>query len=429
MELPGPREGAQDTPDTVGAVRRRTTCRICSGSDLVLLFSLGRTPLANGLVRLEDLDRQEPQFPLDLHMCTGCAHVQLLDVVDPAVLFRNYVYVSGTSATFVQHFRAYAEDVAQRLSLSNRAFVVDVGSNDGTLLQFFQAKGCRVLGVDPALDIARIATSNGIETIAEFFTPGLADQIIRERGPADLVVANNVFAHVDDLLGFVCAVDRLLAPGGSFVFEVSYLVDVHEKTLFDTIYHEHLSYHTVGPLRRLFEQAGMELFDAARVSSHGGSLRGFARRVGAARPAGAAVERLARYEEEKGFYRPDTFREFFARIQSRKHEFRSVLDGLRAADKRIAGYGAPAKATTLMHVFDIGPNAVEYIVEDNPLKQGLFTPGFHVPIVAPTRLRDDPPDYVLILAWNFADSIRAQYHEFAERGGRFIVPLPDVEVH
>lgn len=424
-----PGDATRSTLDAHEALRRRTTCRICDGPDLIPLFSLGRTPLANGLVRLEDLDCQEPQFPLDLYMCATCAHVQLLDIVDPAVLFRDYVYVSGTSASFVQHFREYAEGVAGRLGLADGAFVVDVGSNDGTLLRFFQASGCRVLGVDPALDIARTATASGIETIAEFLTPDLADQIVRERGPADLVVANNVFAHVDDLLGFVRTVDRLLLPGGSFVFEVSYLVDVHEKTLFDTIYHEHLSYHTVGPLRRLFERAGMELFDADRVSSHGGSLRGFARRAGASRQPSAAVEQLARYEEENGFYRPDMFREFFTRIQARKHELRAVLEGLRASDKRIAGYGAPAKATTLMHAFDIGPKSVEYIVEDSPLKQGLFTPGFHIPIVGPERLRDDPPDYVLILAWNFADPIRARYQEFAMRGGRFIVPLPNVEVH
>jgi SAM-dependent methyltransferase len=427
MQRPG--DDTQRSRDPGEALRRRATCRICDGPDLIPLFSLGRTPLANGLVRQEDLAHQEPHFPLDLHMCTGCAHVQLLDVVDPAVLFRDYVYVSGTSATFVQHFRAYAEDAAQRLSLPDGAFVVDVGSNDGTLLRFFQAKGCRVLGVDPAVDIARTATANGIETIAEFFAPDLADQIVSERGPADLVVANNVFAHVDDLLGFVQSVDRLLAPGGSFVFEVSYLVDVHEKTLFDTIYHEHLSYHTVGPLRRLFERAGMELFDAVRVSSHGGSLRGFARRIGASRQAATAVHGLAQYEEEMGFYRPDTFRELYARIQSRKQELRSILEGLRTANKRVAGYGAPAKATTLMHAFGIDSNAVEYIVEDNPLKQGLFTPGFHIPIVAPDKLREDPPDYLLLLAWNFADPIRARYREYAERGGRFIVPLPNVEVH
>ena len=428
-ERAGSARGVKGAPDAGAAVRRRSTCRVCDGPALVPLFSLGQTPLANALVRREDLDQQDLQFPLDLFMCTGCAHVQLLDVVDPSILFRNYVYVSGTSASFVQHFRGYADAVADRLGLGGSAFVVDIGSNDGTLLRFFKDKGCRVLGVDPAVDIARAATADGIETIPEFFTSALAEQIARERGLADVVVANNVFAHVDDLLGFVRAVKQLLAPGGAFVFEVSYLVDVHDKTLFDTIYHEHLSYHTVGPLRILFERAGMELFDAERVSSHGGSLRGYARRIDASRPASATVEALARYEDEHGFYRPDTFKDFFDRIQARKHELRSLLQGLRAADKRIAGYGAPAKATTLMYAFDIGPDLVEYIVEDSPLKIGLFTPGFHIPIVAPTRLRDDPPDYVLIHAWNFEGPIRERYREFAERGGHFIVPLPTVEVH
>jgi len=414
--------------DTTKAVKRRATCRICDAVEPVLLFSLGSTPLANALVRRDDLSRPELRFPLDVHMCTDCAHVQLLDVVDPAVLFRDYVYVSGTSASFVQHFRQYADTACQRLALGANAFVVDIGSNDGTLLRFFQERGCRVLGVDPAVEIARGATAGGIPTLPEFFTPELADRIAAEHGPADLVVANNVFAHVDDLFGFARTVERLLAPGGAFVFEVSYLVDVHEKTLFDTIYHEHLSYHTVGPLRRLFERAGMELFDAERVSSHGGSLRGYARRRGSPPPISAAVEQLARYEDEHGFYRPDTFRQLFARIQARKSELRTLLQQLRSAGKRVAGFGAPAKATTLMHAFDLGPEFVDYIVDESPLKQGLFTPGFHIPIVAPAALRDDPPDYLLILAWNFADSIVTRQREFAERGGHFIVPLPNVEV-
>ena len=428
-ELPALKDGQHITLHTSATVRRRTACRICGGHDLVLLFSLGQTPLANGLVRPEDVNRQEPRFPLDLHMCAACTHVQLLDVVDPAALFRDYVYVSGTSASFVEHFRKYADTVAQRLNLADRGFVIDVGSNDGTLLRCFQARGCRVLGVDPAIDIARRANADGIETIADFFTPALAGDIARDRGRADLIVANNVFAHVDDLLGFAQSVERLLAPGGAFVFEVSYLVDVHEKTLFDTIYHEHLSYHTVGPLRTLFERAGMVLFDAERVPSHGGSLRGYACRAGEARPAGEAVERLAQYEDEHRFYKPETFRDLFARIEARKHELRSVLQPLRSAGKRVVGFGAPAKATTLMHAFEIGPAFVDYIVDESPLKQGLFTPGFHIPIVAPAALQDDPPDYLLILAWNFADSIMAKQRPFAERGGRFIVPLPNVEVY
>ena len=420
---PAARAGASTT------VRRRSTCRICDGTALVLLFSLGASPLANGLVRREDLDREEPRFPLDVHMCTGCGHVQLLDIVDPVILFRDYVYVSGTSASFVRHFTTYAEEVSRRLDLPPGAFVVDVGSNDGTLLRAFRDRGHRVLGIDPAVEIARRASADGIETLPEFLSSELAERIRRERGAADLVVANNVFAHVDDLAGFLQGVKQLLAPGGAFVFEVSYLVDVYEKTLFDTIYHEHLSYHTVGPLRRLFERTGMVLFDAERVPSHGGSLRGYARLAGHAGGPTVAVERLAQEEERAGFSRPDTFRDFFVRVQARGRELRDLLQQLRTSGRRIAGFGAPAKATTLMHAFGIGANLVDYIVEDNPLKQGLFTPGFHIPIVGPDRLREDPPDYLLLLAWNFAQPIIERHRPFADRGGRFIVPLPQLEVH
>jgi SAM-dependent methyltransferase len=408
-------------------VTRRTSCRICDSARLRKLFSLAATPLANDFVGSDRLDERQPLYPLDLHFCEDCTHVQLLDIVNPELLFRNYVYVSGTSPAFVDHFRRYADEVSSRVQLGPESLVVDIGSNDGTLLRFFADKGARVLGVEPATRIAAEASAAGIETVDAFLDAELAGTIVAEHGEATVVTANNVFAHVDDLHGFVEAVKTMLTPGGLFVFEVSYLRDVFEKTLFDTIYHEHLSYHRVAPLIRLFDGHDMELVDVQRVPSHGGSLRGYAQRSAAARGEPAVGEAVDS-EEELGLHRGDAYERFFADIEQRKSDLRELLIELKTEGRRLVGFGAPAKATTLMFHFELGPDVLDYVVDDSPLKQGLFTPGYHLPVFAPTRLYDDMPDCALILAWNFAEPIIRTHERFSAQGGRFIVPLPRVEV-
>lgn len=408
---------------------RRTACRLCQSVRLTPAFSLAPTPPANAFVTAEALETVQQFFPLDIFFCDDCFHVQLLDVVDPSLLFENYVYVSGTSPVFVAHFRDYANDLIDRFALPENSLAVDIGSNDGTFLGFFRDKGLRVLGVDPAQDIARAACENGIETIPAFFNPELAGKIRTDHGPASLVTANNVFAHIDDLHGVAAGVRELLAPDGIFAFEASYFVDVYEKTLFDTIYHEHLDYHTVKPLRAFFVENGMELIEAVRVPSHGGSLRGMAQLSGGGRPVGASVGDLVRLEEELGLDRVETLTEFFGRIDALGRELRLLLRDLKAEGKSIAGFGAPAKATTLMHHFDIGPDVIDFIVDDSPLKQGLFSPGFHIPILSSTSIYDRRPDYLLILAWNFAAPIMAKHKAYTDAGGRFIVPLPKLEIY
>ncbi len=407
---------------------RRGTCRLCGGARLGLVLSLAPTPPANAFVPTEALDRVQPTIPLDVFLCQDCCHAQLLDVVDPAVLFENYVYVSGTSPVFVRHFENYADVILARFAPAAGSLVVDIGSNDGTLLGFFQRAGMRVLGVDPARDIARDATARGIETLATFFTPALATGICRERGAAAIVTANNVFAHADDLAGMVEGVRGLLEPGGVFVFEVSYLVDVYEKTLFDTIYHEHLAYHAVKPLQPFFAANGMQLIDALRVESHGGSLRGIAQPAGGPRPVAESVDRLIALEESLGVDGPAAFERLSARIEAVKRDLASMLRDLKAGGRTIAGFGAPAKATTLMYHFGIGPDIVDFIVDDSPLKQGLYSPGLHIPILPAQAIYERRPDYLVILAWNFADPIIAKHTAFREAGGKFIVPLPEVSV-
>jgi SAM-dependent methyltransferase len=407
---------------------RRSTCRLCGGTHLTMVLGLAPTPPANAFVPAAELDEPQERFPLDLFFCHDCAHVQLLDVVDPRVLFENYVYVSGTSPVFVRHFQAYADDVIARFRVPAGSLVVDVGSNDGTLLSCFAQAGMRVQGIDPARDIAADATARGIPTIADFFTPALATQIRADKGAAKVVTANNVFAHVDDLTGVVDGIRAVLDDDGVFVFEVSYLVDVFEKTLFDTIYHEHLAYHSVQPLIRFLAANGMELIEALRVDSHGGSLRGVAQLQGGPHPLGQSVAEAVALERRLGLDKAETFLDFARDIDERKRQLGDLLRGLKADGKRIAGFGAPAKATTLLYHFDLGPDIIDFIIDDSPLKQGLFTPGMHIPVLPGSAIAEKKPDYLVVLAWNFAQPIIEKNAGFREAGGKFIVPLPQVEV-
>ncbi len=408
--------------------RRRDDCRLCGGKRLTQVVSLEPTPPANAFVPAALLDRAQDRFPLDLFFCADCGHLQLLDVVDPSALFSDYVYVSGTSPVFVKHFEDYADSVIRRFQPKAGSLVLDIGSNDGTLLGFFKKAGHAVLGVDPARDIAAKATLAGIETQCGFFTEDMAQAVRAERGAASVITANNVFAHIDDLAGVTRGIRHLLDDNGVFVFEVSYLLDVVEKTLFDTVYHEHLDYHSVGPLVRFFDAHGMELIETERVSSHGGSLRGTAQPKGGRHPVGASVAEALAAETKAGLDRAETFQDFARHIGALKDELGSLLRGLKAEGKRIAGFGAPAKATTLMYHFGLGPDLIDYIIDDSPLKQGLFTPGLHVPVLSSAALTGKKPDILLILAWNFAASIIAKNAAFREAGGRFVVPLPRVEV-
>lgn len=413
---------------TSDSCRRRSDCRLCGGTRLTLAFSLAPTPPANAFVPASALATPQARFPLDVFFCEDCAHVQLLDVVDPRILFEHYVYVSGTSPVFVKHFRDYAARISDRFGLGAGDLAIDIGSNDGTLLAAFKDLGLKVLGIDPAIEIANDATRRGIETIAGFFTPGLARKIRSDRGAARVVTANNVFAHADDLKGIVEGVRALLAPDGVFAFEVSYLVDVYENTLFDTIYHEHLAYHSVKPLRAFMAANGMHLFAAERVDSHGGSLRGFAQLKNGPRPEDGSIDTLVALEEGLGLDRAETIKGFARRIDALGRDLRDLLERLKADGKRIAGFGAPAKATTLLYHFGIGPETLDFIVDDSPLKQGLFTPGMHIPVLPSSALFERKPDYALVLAWNFAQPIVEKNARFHEQGGRFIVPLPRIDV-
>ncbi|MFA7249541.1 MAG: class I SAM-dependent methyltransferase [Dehalococcoidia bacterium] len=415
----------------IPGLRWREVCRLCDSPRLDFALSITATPPANALVPADQLDAHETEYPLDVYVCADCGHAQLLGIVDPRALFSHYLYVSGTSPVFVDHLRAYAEDVVTAYAVPRDSLVVEVGSNDGTFLRCFQQLGMRVLGVDPAANIAAEASAAGIPTVNAFFTPELAAELRTRHGAASLVVANNVFAHIDDLHGVFEGVRTLLAPDGMLVFEVGYFVAVAGGTLFDTIYHEHLSYHTVRPLIPFLARHGLELFDVQRNLSQGGSIRVFAQPAGAGRTVTSRVAELCTLEEhELGAHPLVGARRLGERIERARAALTSLLGELRAQGRRAAAYGAPAKATTLMYHFGLTRDAIPYIVDDNPRKQGLFTPGLHVPVVAADVLRDPErrPEYLLILAWNFADSIIQNNGWFAEAGGRWIIPLPELRI-
>jgi len=403
----------------------RTSCRMCDGARLDKVMSLSPTPPGNNFIRQDQVDQPEPVYPLELYLCRDCAHVQLGHVVDPRILYQNsYGYVSGTSPRFVKHLRDYAAEVVDRFGLEPGSLVADIGSNDGTCLRFFAEAGMRVLGVDPATDIARCATASGIPTICDFFSEDLGARLREQYGAAAFITSHNTCAHIDHLDGVLRGVRNWLADDGVFGCEVGYFLDVYENTWFDTIYHEHLDYHTVGPFQRMLSRVGMEALAVSRVSPQGGSIRLFAQTAGGPHAREASIAQLIDLERLRELDKPETFERFGRRIGAVGAELRALLAGLKADGRSIAGYGAPTKSTTLLTHFQLGRHELDFIVDDNPLKHGLFSPVTHIPVFATEELYRRRPDYVLILAWNFAEPIMAAHRAYADRGGRFILPMP-----
>jgi SAM-dependent methyltransferase len=389
-------------------------------------MSLTPTPPGNNFLSKAELDLPEPSYPLELYFCQECHHVQLGHVVDPKILYqKDYFYVSGTSSKFVEHLNDYAQEMIRLLQLKSDSFVVDIGSNDGTCLKAFQQAGInKILGIDPATKIAERATESGVETIGNFFSYALANELRIKYGPAKLITSHNACAHIDHLDDVFRGVQHLLADDGIFVLEVGYLLDVYENAWFDTIYHEHLDFHTVAPFRKLFERLGMELIGVQRISPQGGSIRVMAQKMNGPRVVDQSVQDLISLEESKGLDKPETFIKFSQRINEVGIQLRSLIQSIKARGETIAGFGAPTKSTTLLAHFGLGKDDLDFIVDDNPLKQGLFSPAAHIPVLAPEEVFSRHPDYLLILAWNFAESIMANNQRYVKDGGKFIVPMP-----
>jgi len=407
----------------------RDTCRMCSSNRLFKAVSLSPTPPGNDFLTMEELGRDEQLYPLDLYFCEDCYHVQLGHVVDPLVLYqKNYTYVSATSKHFVNHLKDYAIDMVKKFSLEQNSLVADIGSNDGTCLRFFQDSGMKVLGVDPATEIAEQASENGIETIADFFNYDLAIKLRKKYGAATYITSHNACAHIDNLLDVVKGVEYWLDEGGVFVLEVGYLVDVYTNTWFDTIYHEHLDFHTVAPFEKLFERAGMEIIGVDRISPQGGSIRVFSQKKNGKYERDDSVDELIELERELGLDKLRTFYDFEDKINLVRKKLHKLVYELKANNKTIAGFGAPTKATTLMSHFGIDESILDFIVDDNPLKQGLYTPISHIPVLSADALYDRKPDYVLILAWNFASPIMKNHKKYSDEIGQFILPMPSPQI-
>lgn len=408
--------------DEAKTVTKRLSCGACASKNLKTVLSLGSTPPANAF--LKSLNDPEQFFPLELSFCEACGFVQLNRVVSPELLFRDYVYVSSTSPVFVQHFKELADLIIKRFKLQPNSLVVDVGSNDGILLRPFKEKGMKVLGIDPAEKIAAIATQNGIETLPSFFTPQVASDITKARGKAKVISATSVFSHIDDLDSFVEGIKELLADDGVFVVEVYYLYELIEKNLFDTIYHEHLSYFTTKTISQLLKRLGMQVFDVCETDTHGGSLRVFAQKSGGPYKIEDSVKKFVAMEEAKHLSEASTYVEFAKKIEQNKAKLKELLKELKSKGKRIVGYGAPAKGNTLLNSFQIGTGFLDYIVDDSPWKQGLYTPGTHIPVMGFDELHKSKPDYILILAWNFAEPIMKKCADFSN----FIIPVPNPRI-
>ncbi len=397
-------------------------CRVCQQETLEKFLSLGPTPLANRFLKREQLEEPEPSFPLDVYFCHTCGLVQLGDVVSSEVLFHDYPYLTGVSSPMRTHFAALAEEVAQQYHLGPGNLVVDIGSNDGTLLSGFRRFGPKIVGVEPAANVAATANAVGIDTINQFFGPALAEEIARTRGPAQVVLATNVFAHVHDLDRFLHGVSAMLSAEGVLVIEVPYLVDILSKTEFDTIYHEHLSYFALRPLVALFTRFSMRIVGLKRLSVHGGSIRVAVQKTRA--PQALVVARMLNEEAERGLGSMRTYHDFAKRVRMIREELVDLLRSLKARGKRTVGYGAPAKGNTLLNFCKVGPDLLEYLVDATPAKQGRFSPGMHVPVFPDDRFQTDQPDYALLLAWNYADEILKKEAAYRERGGKFITPIP-----
>lgn len=398
-------------------------CFVCRSEDIITVLDLGHQPPSDAFLREADLSQPELTYPLKFCFCRSCGLAQLSYAVDPEKLFRDYVYNTATNNALKANFKNLVDLLVERFNLKKGDLALDVGSNDGTLLSYYLPRGIRILGIDPS-SAASLALAQSIPTLVDFFSRDLAKKVRAEHGQAKIITATNVFAHVDRLDDFMSGIKELLAPYGVFVSESGYLADLIEKLQWDSIYHEHLRYYSLKPLTILFDKFGMEVFDAERIPSHGGSIRVFAANKGdyEIQPG---VKNLLDLEEKSGLYKEATFINFADRVCKNKLEIQKFIIEQKLAGKRIAGIGAPAKGNTLLNYCGLRPDAIDYLAEKSELKIGLFSPGMHIPVVDEARLFEEGPDYALLLSWNLADELIPKIKNKGFKG-KFIIPTPNL---
>jgi SAM-dependent methyltransferase len=405
-------------------------CRFCRNPIRRTVVDLGMSPLCESYVEAARLDDMEPFYPLHVRICDSCFLVQLRAYVPPEEIFTEYAYFSSYSTSWLEHARRYADMISERLPLGRDKLVVELGSNDGYLLQAFVERGIPVLGIEPAGNVAEVAVERGVPTVVAFFGADTARRLAAEGRRADLLVANNVLAQVPDLNDFVAGMRLLLAPGGVATIEVPHLLRLLDRNQFDTIYHEHYSYFSLGTLQRILSAHGLTIFDVEELSTHGGSMRVYAAHAdGHGVPADDSVADLLAREDAAGLSTPEPYASFAARVEETKRRLLEVLISIKREGKSVAGYGAPGKGNTLLNYCGIRGDLVDYTVDRNPYKQGRFLPGTHIPIAHPSKIAERRPDFILILPWNLKDEIIEQLSFVRDWGARFIVPIPAVVVH
>jgi SAM-dependent methyltransferase len=404
-------------------------CRFCAAPLRESFCDLGMSPLSNAYLQAAQLHRMEPFYPLNAFVCGRCFLVQLPEFESPAAIFGDYAYFSSYSDSWLAHARAYTSAMAARFGIGAQSQVIEIASNDGYLLQYFKERGVPVLGIEPAANVAEVAVGKGIPTRVRFFGVDTARELAREGLEADLLLGNNVLAHVPDLNDFVAGMKIALKPRGVITMEFPHLLRLLEEGQFDTIYHEHFSYFSFTTVERVFAAHGLVLFDVEELPTHGGSLRIYARHAAAAdAPGGPRAAELKAREAAAGLLQLRTYAEFAERVREAKRALLHFLIGAKRAGKRIAAYGAPAKGNTLLNYCGVGRDFIEYTVDRNPHKQGRYLPGTHIPIHSPDMLRETRPDYILILPWNLREEIVAQLDFVRDWNGKRVLPMPRVEV-
>ncbi|TSC70640.1 MAG: C-methyltransferase [Parcubacteria group bacterium Gr01-1014_46] len=406
------------------SVYKKEICGMCEGTGLVPVLDLGEMPVSNAFLKKEDLNLREPFYPLSVQVCTNCKSLQLVHIVPSELIFKNYSYTTGASKPLVEHFHRLADDIAENHIENQNELVIEIGSNDGSLLSRLKGK-TRILGIDPADNIAKLAEDNSVPTRVDFFDSKLAEDILHNEGPAKVIVANNVMAHINNIKDVFTGVKILLSPKGQFIFEVHWVGNLLTDGGFDQIYHEHFYYHSLHSLKHLIDSLGMVVRDVKSIPIHGESIRVY---VGLSGDSSKNVENFLKREVDMGLADVKTYQDFSKKVESNKHELKSLLSRLKETGKRIVGYGAPAKGNTLLNYFKIGPDIIDYITDTTPSKQGAFTPGSRILIVSPENLKKEIPDYILLLSWNYADSILEKEKELREKGVKFIIPVPTVRI-
>jgi SAM-dependent methyltransferase len=405
-------------------------CRFCQAGLQRTFVDLGMSPLCESFLTQEQLNQTEPFYPLHAYVCEECFLVQVEEYVGPERIFSEYAYFSSYSRAWLEHAKSYTDMIVSRLALDHTSQVIELGSNDGYLLQYFMARGIRVLGVEPAGNVAAAAIAKGVPSTTRLFGLETARELLAEGHHPDLIVGNNVLAQVADLNGFVAGMKKLLKSGGVITMEFPHLLRLMDENQFDTIYHEHFSYFSLMSTERIFAAHGLTLFDVEEMWTHGGSLRIYARhQEDAARPVGPRVRALLAREKTVGLDRPDRYAAFAEQVRETKRRLLEFLIGAKRQGKSIAGYGAPGKGNTLLNYCGIRTDFLDYTVDRNPYKHGRFTPGTHIPIYPPEKILETRPDYVLILPWNLKDEIMEQMSAVQSWGGQFVVPIPDVKVY